>query len=187
MSQFSQQVIDLVDAAERLKKVADLSYTKGEYVRSIATYDLIIETLKPLRGSSVGEFIAIKVLANQTNAYLKKDDFSSAIASSNLALTIPSVHMMVKILHRKSIALAGTGQFDESLENVDHAISLGETASTGSLDELRESLIKSISARKMTPIPPRPACFSPDRIKETIMTMFGCKGEPTVVLPLLTE
>ena len=191
MAQFSQVVVDLVESAAQLKKIADHSYTKGEYEQAIETYKLTLDALKPLRGSSIGEFIAIKVFANQANAYLKMENFFPAINAAKLALTIPSLlhdrHMTAKLLQRLAIALAGQHQLPDALDAVDRAISVGETGLLSQLEELREDVIKAITATSIHPICPKPVPFTPEEIGSVISAMFECKGDVDVVISILSR
>ena len=191
MSEFSQEVVDLMESASQLKRVADHNYTKGQYLKAIETYSLTLDALKVLRGSSIGEFIAIKVLANQANAYLKTNEFESAIDAVLLALTVPSlvhdIHMSAKLRHRLALALAATDRLPDALDTVDRAISLGETSMLPQLDELREEFITAITAVTIHPIKSRPIPFTPAEIGAAISTMFECKGDLDTILPILTR
>ena len=188
---FSDQVYTLIESAERLKRAADLCFAKGEYDNAISTYDLTIETLNPLRGSSIGEFLAIKALANQASTYLKLEEFEKVVATCNLALTVPSVsldvHLKSKLYHRKSVALGAMKKFEAALQFVDFGISLGETSLVPSFDELREDLVKSISSKLIVPILPRPIAFTAVEVGTMISFFFDNRGDPNVLIPMLEE
>jgi tetratricopeptide (TPR) repeat protein len=168
-----------------------LCFAKADYEKAVETYDLAIEAIKLLRGSSIGEFLAVKTLANQASTYLKLNEFEKVIATCNLALTVPSVlldmHLMIKILHRKAVALGGMKKYEAALEIVDRAIGMGETSLTANLDELREDLIKTISSTKIIAILPRPTLLSDYNIGEIISQIFSSKGDPSIILPILEE
>ena len=96
----------ILEQAETAKKDADLLFARSDFPSSVLAYNKCINFLSPLRGSPIGEFLAIRCLANQSNALIKLEMNDKSLEVASIALTIPSVlldfHLMSKLLMRKA-------------------------------------------------------------------------------------
>ena len=176
MSQFSEEVIQLIESATRLKRLADISYAKGEYRRSIDAYKLSIDALEPIKGSSLVELITIKTISGIVNAYLKLDMYSKAIETIDTALCIPSlpldISMKEKLLQRKSIAVNASNH-DNSYKKSTNVNGVGNSSA--------HEVPSSGSKLSWPPLIPQ------SLITEIIGNILQARGDPDTIIPSLIE
>lgn len=87
--------------------------------------------------------------------------------------------------NRKAVALAALKLFEESLHSIDIGLSLGQSSSTISLDDLRESISKHIDQRIIIAV--KPVVLEAREVEECISLILQHQGDPVHVLPVLSS
>jgi tetratricopeptide (TPR) repeat protein len=189
----SEMFQGVLEEAENLKKRADILFATNKHELAIETYNqgemlvdiqaylvnmnssfgIALRRLAFIAGYAVGELCVIRCFSNQAQCFLKLGQSERALASINMAFTVPSIahdgHMLSKLWVRKAIALENLSHDEEALSSIDRAIALG-VGQEDEYDSIRNRLIEKVVAKanRLVPIPPKPVPIAQSVVNATI-------------------
>lgn len=184
-------IADIIEKAEKVKKEADLHFSRSENKEAVDCYNQCISMIAPIRLFAWGEVLVLRCFTNQLQCFLKLEAFEEVCKASQFALTIPAaaqeVHLVKKIYHRRAIALEKLGHFGPALHAIDFAIRLDPD--TKEYDEMRTRIGEALvaSTDKIVALPPRPVNFTQDEVAQVIVYVLKNEGDPKAVFPVFEK
>jgi len=184
-------IAQIIEKAEKVKKEADLHFSRSENKEAIDCYNQCISQIAPIRLFAWGEVLVLRCFTNQLQCFLKLEAYEEVCKASQFALTIPAaaqeVHLVKKIYHRRAIALEKLNHFGPALHAIDFAIRIDPSSTE--YDEMRtrigEALVK--SSDKIVALPPRPVNFSQEEVAQVIIFILKNEGDPKVIYPVFEK
>jgi tetratricopeptide (TPR) repeat protein len=184
-------IAQILEKAEKVKKEADLHFSRSENKEAVDCYNQCISLIAPIRLFAWGEVLVLRCFTNQLQCFLKLEAYEEVCKASQFALTIPAaaqeVHLVRKIYHRRAIALEKLGHFGPALHAIDFAIRI-DPASTEH-DEMRTRIGEALvsSSETIVALPPRPVNFSQEEVAQVIIYVLKNEGDPKVVYPVFEK
>jgi tetratricopeptide (TPR) repeat protein len=184
-------ISQIIEKAEKVKKEADLHFSRSENKEAIDCYNQCISQIAPIRLFAWGEVLVLRCFTNQLQCFLKLEAWEEVCKASQFALTIPAaaqeVHLVKKIYHRRAIALEKLNQFGAAFHAVDFAIRLDPSSTE--YDEMRTRIGEVLvsSSDKIVALPPRPVNFSAEEVAQVIVYILKNDGDPKIIFPVLEK
>ena len=92
----NQTTLDYLGVCERLKLVADQQYATKKFRRAMASYDVVLDSLKSLSGYSAAEVLVGQVLATKASVHVRNGNSRKALPMIRQALELPSIRADAK-------------------------------------------------------------------------------------------
>ena len=184
-------IAQILEKAEKVKKEADLHFSRSENKEAVDCYNQCISQIAPIRLFQYGEVLVLRCFTNQLQCFLKLEAYEEVCKASQFALTIPAaaqeVHLVKKIYHRRAIALEKLNHFGPALHAVDFAIRLDPSSTE--YDEMRARIGDALvaSSEKIVALPPRPMNFPPEEVGQVIVYILKNEGDPKIIFPVFEK